>query len=396
MIQKRLESIDNRTITELIANGVAESRTLEYKSVLPGSTDAEVKEFLLDVASFANGQGGDLVLGVAAGAGIPKSADGLPGYSETVRIALESKIRDGLVPRIQGLQLREIHGFSKGPVVVLRVPRSWNGPHMLTYRSSSHFAGRHSGGKYRMDIDEIRDAFLQMNSIPAQLRALRDERVSLLLAGDAPVVLVAQPQLIIQLVPLPALAGKQAIAIDAIWTIRSQLRPPMVRSWDERINIDGVVVFGGPSGTAASSAYVQAFRTGIVEAGAANVVMQEKSGLAIAAMPLEVMVVEGVERWLGAMRALGVAGPVVAMISLNGVRDAELLPITGRGLVPVSERIDRDRIHLPEVVLEDSSSNIPSALRPAFDGLWNAAGWPGSNHYKKDGSWAGEVYRGRW
>lgn len=46
---------------------VPESRTLEYKRDLPDPKDRDSKrEFLGDVTSFANAQGGDIVYGIEA------------------------------------------------------------------------------------------------------------------------------------------------------------------------------------------------------------------------------------------------------------------------------------------------------------------------------------------
>lgn len=53
MIQKQFELIDKGDIDALIANGIGESRTLEYKQELPGPADENKKEFLADVSSFA-------------------------------------------------------------------------------------------------------------------------------------------------------------------------------------------------------------------------------------------------------------------------------------------------------------------------------------------------------
>ena len=54
MIQKAFAGIDKDDIDSLVTNQVKEGRTIEYKATLPGVKDAEKKEFLADVSSFAN------------------------------------------------------------------------------------------------------------------------------------------------------------------------------------------------------------------------------------------------------------------------------------------------------------------------------------------------------
>ena len=78
MIPKRFEDITKADIDALVANAVAEGRTIEYKRELPGNSDEDKREFLADVSSFANGAGGDIIYGVEEDKGVPTAASGLP------------------------------------------------------------------------------------------------------------------------------------------------------------------------------------------------------------------------------------------------------------------------------------------------------------------------------
>ncbi len=51
---KNFEEISESDLTELIEVGVPEGVLIEYKSTGYGNADADVKEFLKDVSSFAN------------------------------------------------------------------------------------------------------------------------------------------------------------------------------------------------------------------------------------------------------------------------------------------------------------------------------------------------------
>jgi|SRR5215216_115598 len=57
-----IDSITEKDLRSLVDNEVAELRVIEYKRELPGTTDSHRKEFLSDVCSFANANGGDLEL----------------------------------------------------------------------------------------------------------------------------------------------------------------------------------------------------------------------------------------------------------------------------------------------------------------------------------------------
>lgn len=131
VIQKSLEEITEADLTDLVTAGVAERKTLDYKQQLPGLSDGEKKEFLADVSSFANTDGGDLVFGVTENAGIPTGVPGVQiGNLDQEKLRWDSVIRTGLAPRIR-------HSISAVPLVngrcifIVRAERSWYGPHQV-------------------------------------------------------------------------------------------------------------------------------------------------------------------------------------------------------------------------------------------------------------------------
>ena len=71
--------------------------------------------------------------------------EGINAGREILR--LESMIRDGIKPRIAGIHLRSVDGFADGPVLLVRIPKSYTAPHMVTFQDHSRFYSRNSGGK---------------------------------------------------------------------------------------------------------------------------------------------------------------------------------------------------------------------------------------------------------
>ena len=63
MIPNAISSITKSNIEALVADGISESRQLDYKRELPTGGDGRIR-FLRDVAAFANTEGGDLAFGV--------------------------------------------------------------------------------------------------------------------------------------------------------------------------------------------------------------------------------------------------------------------------------------------------------------------------------------------
>ena len=161
-----LSQVDARTLDALVANAVAESRYLDYKERLPGDSDADKKEFLADVTAFANSAGGDLIYGVkerresGKATGEPEEVVGLPDIVlDDVLLRLDATLRTGMNPRIPGLVLHPVLRPPGPPCLVIRIPRSPHGIHMVTYKGSSRFYGRGTNGCFELDWGQIRSGF---------------------------------------------------------------------------------------------------------------------------------------------------------------------------------------------------------------------------------------------
>jgi hypothetical protein len=61
MMPEPIIEISESYIFHLQNSGVQEGKTLEYKRELPGGSDQDKREFLADVSSFANTEGGDII-----------------------------------------------------------------------------------------------------------------------------------------------------------------------------------------------------------------------------------------------------------------------------------------------------------------------------------------------
>ena len=81
---------------------------------------------------------------------------------------------------------------------------------------------------------------------------------------------------------------------------------------------------------------------------------------------------------------LGLEPPIILMLSFLGVRGYRIAFGTFRDTRPA---IDRDTVILPDVLMEDFSADPADVLRPVFDGVWQAAGWPRCLNYNAQGQW---------
>ena len=152
---KQFSELDQTDLQSLIDDQVAEGKSVEYKSSLPGTSDNDKKEFLADVSSFSNSAGGYLFYGITEENGLPKELIGLDGINPDAEILrLENLLRDAIRPRIPGLITRSITIKDKGSVIAIHLPKSWVSPHMVTFGRWSKFFARNSAGKYQLDVFE--------------------------------------------------------------------------------------------------------------------------------------------------------------------------------------------------------------------------------------------------
>ena len=398
MLDKRLNDIDQSDIDDLVVNGVAENRHLEYKESLPGNSDGEKKEFLADVSSFANAGGGHIIYGISEKrdsngktTGVPENVVGLPGMSVDAEIRrLENILRDGLAPRLNGVQLKAIDGFPKGPVLTLRIPKSWSAPHMIA-KSDSRFYSRNSAGKYPLDVSEIRAAFALSESLSEKARRFREERIARIIADETPVPLAHASRTILHLLPLASLDPTFTIDLKLVENNHNNLRPMGASEWNFRYNFDGFVTYDGTP-TAASLGYVQVFRNGVIESTESTLLAyRNQQGVGVINnVRFEDRLVNALQAYIRQIQQWDIEPPYLVMLNLIGVKNHV---ITNRvDWFDGIHTIDRDTLMLPDILIEEGQSNFGALLRPAFDALWQASGLSGSWNYDKDGNWKARVH----
>ena len=95
------------------------------------------------------------------------------------------------------------------------------------------------------------------------------------------------------------------------------------------------------------------------------------------------------QKYLETYNNLGVPLPVFISISLVGILEYRIIisSLYYQLKRDEIEPIDRDTLFLPDIVIDNYPADLPAALRPIFDALWNASGYPGSPSYDAQGNW---------
>lgn len=389
MIASNLDDITPAVLQRLVDNRVSERRTLEYKFSLPASSDDAKREFLADASSFANASGGDLIFGISEErvddkpTGVPESIKPIDMTELSAEIPrLENLLRDCVSPRIYGVEFRQVE-FQKGQsVLVLRIPRSWIGPHMVTFRSLSRFYTRNAAGKHIMDVSELRTAFALSSSLPERLRAYRADRIAQITSAEFPVKLPNSAAVILHCVPLAALdtTSAQDFSTQAK-KVQLNLMPERASNWGGKFNFDGYAMCSTPP-----LFYTQLFRSGVMELVNTKLTQQQSIpqyyGKLLPGTVFENEIIEAVQKCLDAQKGLAVLLPIFCLLSLIGVKGFTL----GFDQLRIElGRIDRESLLVPPLTIESFDVDVPTLLHPAFNSIWQASGAEGSPNYDSKG-----------
>jgi predicted HTH transcriptional regulator len=157
IFSKSVEDVEYSDIEKLVEEKTPESQNLEYKSKIYGRSDNDKKEMLKDIASFANAYGGFIIIGVReennqGDAAIPAEVVGVE-QADVERESMYSSCLGNIAPRLTGLKIKVVKKEEKS-IIVIWIPRSYNAPHMITYKDFDQFWKRHDRQKSRMSIEE--------------------------------------------------------------------------------------------------------------------------------------------------------------------------------------------------------------------------------------------------
>jgi hypothetical protein len=383
-LDKRATDLVERDILDLIANGVEEGREIDYKETIKISTDGEKKEFLADVSSFANAAGGSLVFGVAETNGLPTAVKSLAVANwDAERLRIESLVRDGISPRIT-LDLAVISVSPSGHVLVLRIPRSWTGPHMVSFQHTGKFYSRNSGGKYQLDVGELRSAFTAGTQVAESIRSFRRDRLGAIISGETPVRIPDTARLVVHVCPYTSTSLGADVDVRYAYQQHALIRPLYSSRYSPGFNLDGVVTCTPDRQTAGlSRSYFQLFRDGKIEGVDSILLRVKETGKTIPSVAVEAACTTFARRTFQLYRLLEVQPPAAVMISLLGVKSYRMGVGASSGLD--GAEIDRDAVILAPQIAESYDVDPAWFLRSTFDALWNAAGMSQCDDYDSNG-----------
>lgn len=376
-------------IEQLVADQVREGPHLDFKRDLPSWNEAAKQEFLADTTAFANSGGGDLIYGVdedgqaQASAVIPQT---ISNVDQEIR-RLQDFLLNLAEPRLPGVKIHAVPvsiAGKNGYAVVVRIPQSWAGPHRV--KTNQHFYIRDGLRKRQIDIPEIRSLFLRTENQAQRVNDFRTERLGKILSGNAPHRLVDGPILVAHLVPIQAALG--LVQIDPV-PYMNQHRLPVIgtSAGMARLNLDGALATRNVTDQGETHGYSQMFRNGFFEA---TYVLARRAGEKRAVLPsraYEEYLIALLANFRGELDRLGINYECAVMLSLLRADEVKLGVMSEWGFDdPYQTLFDRKTLVLPDTIAR-SDETPQRAMKPAFDLMWQAAGFVGSRNYDDAGEW---------
>lgn len=379
MINKPFDRVDLSDLLALVERKVAEHRTLEFKRDLPRTKD-QLVELLRDLTALANGQGGDLLIGIGEKKGV---ADAIAGAeienTDAKRQEFENALRDRTEPRLTNFQLSFVPVSEGRYVVHFRVRPSLAAPHAVRNETHRNYFARNSVGKYEMDVSELRDAFSANEKVFPRLRSLHAAAIARSKGHHMPFRLSDAPRCVLSLIPRSFLHDRMDLPI----TRENALVPFRTRGYDFIPSLEGLLAHSklkdGKSDNFETlvDSYVLNHWEGYFDIGwtigtppqTAIDRLEEKRPWrsehfgVVSPEAFEQGVLGMTNSGIAKLRELGREGPWIVMVTVKGLGNTRL------ALGPDARSLgaSRNSASLGELTIEDAT---PGALMPFARAIW--------------------------
>ncbi len=386
---KSLSSIAESDLIELVELQLCDLKNVDFRPALPDRTSPGEREFLYDVASFANATGGDLLYGIEKVDEIWKLMGLQIEDIQAVQTRLETLVKSGIVPIIQGIKIHCVPLSDARHVVVIRIPQNWNDPIAVKSDYTYSFFSRTNTGRYPLDFDALRERFANNESCLERLRRFRLERLGRIIAGETTVVLKDAPKTVLHIFPLSRVAAATGISLPSLGSHNELLRPLGTHGMETMYNLDGVYTHNGANRDGKMEGYFQMFRNGCIEAlGTKLAGMEDKQGH-IYGNFFEEEIIKSLTKIKKLYELLTIEPPFLLSLSVLGVKGYVMSAHRGGYQMYDKKLIDRNDLIIPEIIIEDAAFVSSEVLRPVFDMVWNAGGYEGSINYNEKGQYTG-------
>jgi len=381
-----IKNITEEKINSLKVNQVAEDKQLEYKLTLPGEKYDDKKEFLADASSFANADGGVIFYGIGAKGGVPEDISGLViDNTDAEILRLENILRTSIEPRLIGVVLHPFKLLNGNYLIAAYIPKSFNPPHVVNFQGHWKFYSRNSAGKYPLEVSEIKSIISLSSTAHERIGNFRLERISRIKNRELPIPISDEPKFIYHLIPLSSFATDASI--DLAKFERANFKYELFYNLPKIYNYEGILIHNQKEGYN-TDFYVQIFRNGAIEVYVSYLHNVDKQ--IVPRNSFEIELIEQIPNYISVIKYFELTTPMVIFLTVLDIKNYKIEMYEFEHMRERQNQIfTQDKLLLPEVYIDDTAiANLPLALKPLFDPIWNAAGHPQSPNFNLKGEWS--------
>jgi hypothetical protein len=379
VFEKDLNDITESDISYLIENRVIENKNLEYKQTIPDNSSSSKNRFLAVIVSFANTSGGLIIFGLKQNKeGEAEEIIGIDSEStDKDFLRLLQFIENGIEQKVLLPDIIELIVEDK-KIYLLKVLPSFNKPHRL--KDTQKFYGRHSSGRYLLDIEELRNIFLLKESAIEKAERFKVNRLLKIKSSDFPFEFGDQKIIVIHIIPVMAFSGQINLDIKSYDTEINELFPIEVTGHNHIYNYDGKMNYF-TNYENKMSAYVQIFRNGIIESVNSGILNFDRDDT-IRGSAIENTIRKSIINYLEIIPNLEIGYPMFISISFLNVKGARIYASNNTAMnLHRSVWGDFGGIHNNDILLPiqyiEKKDEVEEKLDRSFDVFWNTDGFPG-------------------
>lgn len=396
LFDKKIENINIEDIESLIENSVCKNKNLDYKRELHIDTDSDKKEFLADISSFANSNGGDIIFGIEEDSKekTPKKLVGIYYENDDVLIRkLEDFIRQSIQPIILNIKYKLIKISDNKCVLIIRIPQSLIGPHRVEYKGYNKFFTRNNKGKYQMDVNELRLSFNSGLNLEKRIEDFKMNRYYEILSNKYNKLINDSPIFVIHYIPLSALNNLFSLSINDIKQAMNNANSKALGyGYSKRITLDGIAIDYKENERSSFALYK---KNGIIEKATTNFFRKQYEVTSISPAPIidyicGYQILEKIISDFNEVKEyynnIGISAPLIIACS---ILNAQGFTIPTREWYDILGKIDRDILLIDNLYIENFDDKTEKILKPIFDSIYNACGYERCIAYDKNDNYVG-------
>ena len=390
ILDKPFVDITLNDIEGLKNDEISEGRDIDYKLLLDLDSDDKKRELLSDISSFANSNGGFLIYGIQEDNGIIQDICGFEiSNLDEMKLKIENLLRTSIEPRISKVEIKSLDLQNNLKVLILKIPKSWSAPHVVKHKKHWKFYSRNSAGKYPFDVSELRNAFMQSESITDKVEKIRLERLSDIVSGNSFRKFKGRTLVCLHIFPFQAFDPGFSIELPYNMNTILDLSTITRQSYSSEFNFKGFMTYAITDHKSEYvSAYTQLFRKGYIEAVTDSYSDRLPDGqFNFTIKSFEMKIIDYTNRCLNNLHVLDVEFPVYVAVSMFGFLGAEIYYSDDYGSPHAHDfhKLREDQLIFSPISINSLEEPLETQLKPLFDALWNGFGIYQSLSYDEKG-----------